>query len=120
MEENLTANKEGVLDERVKEIEESGNYVQIKITVPTLPEEILQEIGYRVSNKKGEIAFSQFLSEVSDYIEEHVDYNPIFNISGKNVSNMDRMISLALAREMIGAELMDTYAETKSDNGGDE
>lgn len=120
MEENLTADKEGVLDERVKEIEKNGNYIQIKITVPTIPEDILREMGDRVSNKKGEIVFSQFLSEVSDYVEEHLDYNPIFNISGKNVSDIDRMIALALAREMVSAEFMDTYAETKSNNGGDE
>jgi hypothetical protein len=121
MEENLeaklTADKQGVLEERTKEIEESGNYVQFKITCPTISEEELRKMADNASNQKDEISFGKLMHFVAKYIEKNVEYGPIFNISGQNVSKIDRIIALELAKQMIDVELINAIEDT---NGGDE
>lgn len=110
MEEEVDFDKELLLEQAVESIKGSGKYLEINIVQDPIPPEILSDIGEKYS--EGEmILFDNFVDKVSDYIEEHPQYKPIINFKGEKVSIIDRMIILALAKEMLESEMFRTYAE---------
>lgn len=118
MEENLTVDRTELLEQRTKEIEDGEHYIQIKITHDTIPTEVMDKIGDSVS-KGNAINFGDFMEKITNFADENVEHKPIFNIKGKNVSPMDRMVILAFAKDMIENELMRTYFEIMSNEMGD-
>lgn len=114
MEEEVNFDKELLLQQAVENIKDSGKYLEIDIVQDPIPPEVLSDIGEKYS--EGEmILFDNFVDKVSDYIEEHPQYKPIINFSGEKISIIDRMIILALAREMLENEMLRTYAELMND-----
>jgi hypothetical protein len=114
MEEEVNFDKELLLQQAVENIKGSGRYLEIDIVQDPIPPEVLSNIGEKYSDGE-KILFDNFVDKVSDYIEEHPQYKPIINFQGEKVSIIDRMVILALAREMLENEMLRTYVEMMTD-----
>ena len=103
-EENITCDKDKILDERIKEIENSDSYVMIKILQNPLPKEFLKEIA----NKEDGISLGYFTEKIEDYVQENPDYCPIISIIGEKTSEVNILATLLLSRTMIEGEILET------------
>ena len=112
----FTVDKEGVLNERTKELERSNNYVQLKITYEPLPDDVLERLAMdtKAFSQEGNIHFGELMEKVEDYMEEHTKHLPLFDLSGENISPLDKMILLAIASEVAQTQVIETYREIKN------
>ena len=119
MDENIEIDQDELLTQRTEEIMNSDSYMQVKVTMAPIPPEELEKLSDK-SAKKGKIAFGDFMDLVEEYMDEHYEYKPIINVCGKNVSLVDRLVALAMAKSMIEKDIIETYLETKSYSDGED
>lgn len=107
MGDNIEINKTELLNQVTEEIVNGESYIQVKFTMPTIPPKVLDEIVDKYFKNK-DISLGDFMEKVIEYASKNVEYIPILNINGKNVSIADKMIVLALAQDMVESELVKT------------
>lgn len=110
MKEEITCDKNELLHQRQKEIEEGEEYVQFKFTFIPLPEEVMIKIGEGLE-EDGDINFRKVLRAVKSYINKHSNHEPVAGITGKMASPMDMAILLALAEEACANRFSEVVAD---------
>lgn len=109
MDKKITVNEEELLEQRKKEISEKGNYLKFECVFPNIPNEVLEEIGEKVEDSKG-IKLGNFIEEAMDYTNSHVEYRPLYTLTGKDVSVIDRVIAISFLKS-IASDLEYTTAK---------
>lgn len=105
MKEKIFIDKNMVLDERVKELENSKQYVQFKITYSPLPDGILEDLYDKIEHN-GQVVWSEYIEEVMDFVSNHVEYVPVVTITGKDMSTLDGAVLLSVAGISARKELV--------------
>jgi len=115
MKEDVDVDREGVLGQRIEELEAGECYINCKFIYEPLPPKVLDDIRVMVSDEDGEMLFSDFIDEVKKYMEKHVEHKPITYISGKNTSPVDRLILFELVMENAKREFLKVLGEIENE-----
>lgn len=113
--EEITGDKNAILESRVNEMREKGPYVEICSVFQPLSYEKMQEFGKKVECEKG-ISFGKLLDEIVNYAKENRENMPIIKISGRQATDLDIMILLAFTREYIENEIIRLYTEINKED----
>ena len=115
MKEDVDIDREGVLGQRIEELEAGDCYVSCKFIYEPLPPKVLDEIRVIVSDEDGELFFSDFIKKKKKYMKENVEHKPITFIEGKNASPIDRLILLELAQSSAKEEFFKVLGEIENE-----
>lgn len=107
MDEEIEIDKSELLNQREEEIVNGDSYIQVKITMLPIPTKKLKQIGKEYA-KLGKQVLGNFIEMVEDFVDENIEYSPIFSVNGKNVSEADKLIVLALAKTMCENDVFET------------
>ena len=111
-------NKQGVLNQRVEELEKSGEYIQFKFTFKPLPTDVVREIWDQFNDGEA-IDIPTFLNKVYDFMEVHPEYAPIISVLGEKASPLDILILYGLGALSADKELC-KMIEAINEEGGNE
>lgn len=121
MDEEIEIDKSELLNQREEEIVNGDSYIQVKITMLPIPTKKLKQIGKEYAKLDKQV-LGNFIEMVEDFVDENIEYSPIFSVNGKNVSEADKLIVLALAKTMCENDVFETALgiNLKNKERGDE
>lgn len=105
-----------VLEERTKEIENCGSFLQLKITQQTIPDDLLTDLINK--NNEDGISLSTLSDRIGDFVNENQEYTPIINFIGKEVSAVDNLAFLLLAKDIVEQNITNECLKIVFDGNG--
>lgn len=106
MKEEILYNKDLILNERVKELEDSDEFVEYKMVFKPIPTKVLDDFYDKISHKrKGRVTWDDYFSEITTFMSGNPEYRPVSEVVGRKASNVDIAVLLSIISMNINQEL---------------